>query len=130
MQLPKPAPEAVQRFDQLTPADERVTVRKMFGQPSAFVNGNLFFGVFGTRLIVRLSEEDRAAADRIPGFTAFEPMPGRAMRDYRVLPTPIAESPARAREWVARALRGAADLPSKRSKGQPRASGVRGRSVR
>jgi len=31
----------------------------MFGNQAAFVNGDMFAGLFGDRLFVRLSDEDR-----------------------------------------------------------------------
>ena len=114
LSLPKAAPQAVRRFEELIPEDDRVRARTMFGQPCAFVNGNMFFGVFGGHLFVRLSEEDRAEAARTPGFTAFEPMPGRAMREYRVLPATVLGNRERARQWAARSLRFASSLPPKK----------------
>src|SRR5262249_43711000 len=59
--------------------------RKMFGYPAAFVNGNMFAGLFQSSMIVRLSEDDR----RRSGAPAFEPMPGRPMREYVVVPKDV-----------------------------------------
>ena len=85
----------------------------MFGPPAAFVRGNMFFGLFDEKLFVRLSDEDRAKALRTPGFATFEPMPGRAMFRYVVLPPSPLENPTLCRHWSARALDCAAGLPSK-----------------
>jgi TfoX/Sxy family transcriptional regulator of competence genes len=115
MQIPKATPNAVKVFEGLTPPDPRVTGKKMFGQPAAFLNGHLFFGVYGEEVFVRLSETDRAEALRARGAHPFEPMPGRPMKEYVVLPPSVwADRPA-ARQWVARAVRHASTLPDKKS---------------
>jgi TfoX/Sxy family transcriptional regulator of competence genes len=48
MKIPRPNEESVKLFRSLVPKDTRVTVRPMFGNLSAFVNGNMFFGVSET----------------------------------------------------------------------------------
>jgi len=106
----------VKLFQELIPQEKGVRATKMFGQPAAFVNGTMFFGVFGESVFVRLSEGDRVAARRIPGFVPFEPMPGRTMQEYVVIPRSVLELPDRARQWVTRSLRYAAGLPAKRPK--------------
>jgi len=113
MRVPPATAAAIRRFEALTPSADGVVAKKLFGQPAAFVNGNLFFGVFGAHLFVRLAEPDRISAAGTSGFAPFEPMPGRAMREYLVLPGPVLASPARSAQWVARALRYAASLPPK-----------------
>lgn len=113
MKLPTAAAATVKLFEELTPDDPRVAVRKLFGQPAAFVSGNLFFGVFGSDLFVRLSAPDRARAEREHGMRAFAPMAGRPMTEYRVLPAELLEEPAGAAEWVDRSLTWTASLPPK-----------------
>jgi TfoX/Sxy family transcriptional regulator of competence genes len=116
--IPKASLGTVKRFEELVPAIDGVTVRKMFGQPAAFLNGNLFFGVFGEKLFVRLSEQDCVVAKSTHRFTAFEPMPGRAMREYVVLPHSVLGDLPRSREWVARSVDFASALPKKKAKGK------------
>src|SRR5207237_8432651 len=55
LKIPRSDKESVDLFRSLVPKDDRVTVRPMFGNISAFVNGNMFFGVLGTDLFVLLS---------------------------------------------------------------------------
>jgi TfoX/Sxy family transcriptional regulator of competence genes len=111
--MPKPDPAAVARFESLIPKHRGVSRRPVFGQPAAFIDGNMFFGVFVDHLIVRLSEADRAAATKELGATAFEPMAGRPMREYVVLPAKLlADGPA-TEGWVARAFEYASRLPKK-----------------
>ena len=87
--------------------------RKMFGFPAAFVDGNLFTGLFEDRWFVRLSDEDRVALQG-EGGQSFEPMPGRPMKAYVELPAAVlADEPARD-DWLRRSLEYAAALPPKR----------------
>src|SRR5947209_11615332 len=92
MTMPKPSEQAKAAFQKLVPADPAVTTRPMFGNLSAFVNGNMFCGLFGEDLFVRVSEGDQAKI-RKQGGKAFEPMPGRAMTGYVVVPTGWQEKP-------------------------------------
>jgi TfoX/Sxy family transcriptional regulator of competence genes len=46
----------------------------MFGNVAGFVNGNLFMGVYGNGLFLRLSEEDRGELLKIKGASLFELM--------------------------------------------------------
>lgn len=59
---------------------------KMFGYPCAFVNGQMFTGPHQDPMILRLSEADRAIFRALDGAHPFEPMPGRPMREYSVVP--------------------------------------------
>lgn len=104
----------VQLFDEAlseTPAERR----QMFGYPCGFSNGQLFCGLFASSMFVRLAEADRAALLAVEGARAFDPMGGRPMREYVVLPAALLEEPARLRDWVSRAAAYAAALPPKKS---------------
>jgi hypothetical protein len=84
----------------------------MFGYPAAFVNGNMTTGLFGSNWFVRLSESD-AADLAAAGGGPFEPMAGRPMRGYTLLPSAIAADPEAAGGWVDRAIDHVATLPPK-----------------
>ena len=58
-QLPKPTEETKDFFATIVPEHPDVSVRPMFGQLSAFVNGNMFMGIFGDDVILRLPQADR-----------------------------------------------------------------------
>ena len=61
--------------------------RRMFGCSVAFLNGNMFAGVFADRLFFRLDAHARAGlGDRARELTVFEPVSGRAMKAYMELP--------------------------------------------
>lgn len=126
MKLPKAASGATALFEAIRPTAPTVSVRLVFGQPAAFVAGNMFLGVFGDAVFVRLSEADRAEAARASGARPFEPMPGRPMREYVVLPAAVLNNPQAARRWVGRSLEYAEGLPPKtKAKGSGSARGGR-----
>jgi TfoX/Sxy family transcriptional regulator of competence genes len=119
----KKAPEdLVERFHAALPADARVERRTMFGYPCAFVGGNMFTGTHEHRIIVRLPEEKRRALLAQPGATPFEPMPGRVMREYVVVPGPMLDQPKVLASWLSAAFGYAATLPAKHSRRAPAAS--------
>ena len=109
--MPKPDEATREAFRDLLPADERVTVRPMFGNVAAFVNGNMFCGLFGADLFVRLAEGGRADAIA-EGAGPFEPMPGRPMREYVTI-TGWRTDATGAAAWIQRALAYAEELPPK-----------------
>jgi len=59
LKIPKANERTIDFFKSILPSDLGITLRPMFGNLSAFVNGNMFSGVFGEDLFVRLSEEDQ-----------------------------------------------------------------------
>ena len=110
--MPKPSAASAAAFATLVPDDPAVSARPMFGNPAAFVNGNLFTGLFGDNLFVRLSaEEDQRL--RAAGGSDFTPMPGRPMKGYTTLPKEWATDLATARRWVATSLEWSRTLPAK-----------------
>jgi TfoX/Sxy family transcriptional regulator of competence genes len=115
MKMPSPTPDAVRLLEGLVEGDDRLEVRKLFGQPAAFVRGNLCLGVFGGDVFARLSEADRARAQKLRGVRPFEPMPGRPMSGYLVLPKDTWKSPKARRDWVERAVQHTLTLPPKKS---------------
>ena len=118
--LPKPTQETKDFFASIVPDHPAVAIRPMFGQLSAFVNGNMFMGVFGEDVLVRLPEEDRETVIAAGG-SVFEPMAGRPMREYVVLPEAWRDDVPRIEEWAARALDHAEELPPKQPKKKSKA---------
>lgn len=109
----KSPPELVERFQDVLSTRPTASLRKMFGYPAAFVNGNLATGLHQANWFVRLSESDAAELSGAGGGS-FEPMPGRPMRGYVVLPVTDAADPVAAGTWVDRAIAHAATLPPKK----------------
>src|ERR1700675_4976827 len=110
--LPKPGEAAKAAFTKLVPDRPNVALRPMFGNLAAFVNGNLFAGLFGEDLFVRLSE-DESIAIKGKGGRDFEPMPGRAMRGYVIVPKTWRDKPEAPIVWIKRALELTAKMPPK-----------------
>ncbi len=109
------APRAmVELFAESLPDDPRVERRKMFGYPAIFVHGNMCAGLFGEGMFARLSPDDRAA---LPGGGApFEPMPGRPMKDYAMVPEDVIADEEALAGVLAQAVRFTAELPPKEKK--------------
>lgn len=63
-------------------------LRKMFGYPCAFLNGNMFIGLHEANLVIRLPNEDRKQLFEEKLATPFEPMKGRIMREYACFTDP------------------------------------------
>lgn len=117
---PSPA-ELVQRFAEVIQAVPGARVKKMFGYPAAFMNGQMFAGLFGERMFLRLAEHDRASFSLQEGAQAFEPTPGRVMREYVTVPEWLVASDDELQEWLAKAAAYAGTLPPKMPK--PRGKG-------
>jgi TfoX/Sxy family transcriptional regulator of competence genes len=115
MTMPKPSEQAKAAFQKLVPADPAVATRPMFGNLAGFVNGNMFCGLFGEDLFVRVSEVGQAKI-RKQGGRAFEPMPGRAMTGYVVVPAGWQKKPDATRAFVVTALSWSRALPAKTKK--------------
>lgn len=103
----------VELFDRALPLDPRAERRAMFGFPAAFASGHMFTGLFEESLFVRLGEAERADLLAIEGAALFEPMPGRPMREYVVLPPALLEEDAAVTTWMKRGLAFAVSLPAK-----------------
>ena len=111
----KTSPELVATFDRAVPGSPSVTRRPMFGYASAFVNGNMFAGTFRDSIVVRLAERDRAALLKLKGAAPFEPMAGRPMKEYVVIPPSIVANSKELGVWIERGHRYGLTLPAKSS---------------
>jgi TfoX/Sxy family transcriptional regulator of competence genes len=100
----------------LVPKDPKVTVKLMFGNDAAFANGNLFFGVYGPSLFVRLPESEAKELLGKAGAGAFEPVAGHAMTGYYTVPSGWMGKPEQVRPWVSRSLKWTLTLPPKKKK--------------
>ena len=108
----KASPELVERFHEAVAGVEGVEVRPMFGYPAAFIGGNMTAGLHQESFIVRLPDDERTAR-LAEGWTTFEPMPGRPMREYVTLPADVVADVAAARDWIERAAAYVRTLPPK-----------------
>lgn len=116
MQVPKPTDEDKAAFRALVPDDPTVEVKPMFGNLGAFVNGNMFMGLLGSTVGLKLvDEESRAELSAIDGTGPFGP-DGRTMGGYVRLPQAWLATPELAEPWVGRALSEVGALPPKAPK--------------
>ncbi len=111
----KPLPEVAALVDEAL-ADSGATRGVMFGCPSYSLGGNLFVGVFGDEVFVRLSEVDRAAAVS-EGGRPFEPLEGRTLRMYAVLPAAAVADREALSAWLLRSMDFVRGLPRRPRKG-------------
>ena len=96
--------------------DTNCDYKKMFGYPAFFVNGNLFVGVHGDNLFLRLSEADVAnIKNGVKGVTNFEPA-GRAMKGYVILPKALYSADSVFKEWLDKSIKYVSALPTKKRK--------------
>ncbi len=114
MQMPKPTEADKERFRSVVPDDARVEVKPMFGNLGAFVNGNMFMGLFGSSLGVKLAPGD-AERLRAAGGGPFGPEE-RPMSGWVSLP-PAAIGTADGARWIAAALDHVAAMPPKAAEG-------------
>jgi TfoX/Sxy family transcriptional regulator of competence genes len=115
MKIPKPSDDDRARFRSLVPADPRVEVKPMFGNLGAFVNGNMFMGLFGSDVGLKLPEAEAqqvVASGGAPFGPAERPMTG-----YVSLPAGI--KAGQARRLAARSLSYVGAFPAKKTKKAP-----------
>jgi len=103
----------------------------MSGNLGAFVQGNIFAGLFGTTVGVRLDETAWVELEAIDGSGPFGPAE-RPMGGYTSLPAAWRTTPEVAERWVEKALAYASSLPPKvkkpkRAKHRPAAGGLQRR---
>ena len=115
MKIPKPTEADKDYFRSIVPDDPRVEIKPMFGNVAAFVNGNMFMGLFGSDVGVRLTERDRTSLLEIAGAGPFGPE-GRPMGEYVALPHAWRNDVENTVTWCDRALEHVASMPPKKKK--------------
>ncbi len=91
--------------------------KKMFGYPSFFINGNMFAGLFADQLFLRLSNVDQAEISKqYPDVALLEPMVGRPMKSYVVLPKSLYTNSKVFDEWLDKSMKYTSELPVKKGK--------------
>jgi TfoX/Sxy family transcriptional regulator of competence genes len=113
MRMPKHSDEDKARFRALVPDAPGVEVKPMFGSVGAFVNGNMFAGLFGTDIGVKLDDDANAELAAIEGSGPFGPEEG-PMSGWLSIPASFTED--QARYWMERAREHIATFPPKAKK--------------
>lgn len=67
-------------------ADRGAKKGSMFGMPVLKRGDKVFAGTFGDAMTCKLGREDLARARRLKDVDLFEPMPGRAMKEWVLVP--------------------------------------------
>jgi TfoX/Sxy family transcriptional regulator of competence genes len=115
MKMPKPTREDREFFESIVPDDPRVEVKPMFGNLGAFVNGNMFLGLFGSDIGIKLDRDDRDTLLREEGAGPFGPAE-RPMGGYVTLPAAWRANREALELWVGKSLATVAALPPKNKK--------------
>jgi TfoX/Sxy family transcriptional regulator of competence genes len=75
------AADTAAAFDAALPDDPRVSRKRMFGTPCAFVNRQMFFGTFENTLVARVGERRAKLLSDQPGVRIFSPSEGKVWTD-------------------------------------------------
>lgn len=111
----KPQAELAGRFSEVANSIDGLRIRQMFGMPAGFVGGYMAAGLHQDTFIVRLPAKERQ--ERLDaGWSQFEPMPGRPMREYVALPPDVAADRVALRIWFELAVSYVLTLPPKEPK--------------
>jgi len=113
MEWTKPSKELEATFDAAVAAYPLAERRLMFGMPAVFLNGNMFAGLHGERMVLRLPDAPRGELMAKEGGGPFEPMPGRPLRDYAIVPPWIVADPFELDNWLGKAFENAQSVPAK-----------------
>ena len=109
----KSPPDLVERFAVVMDGYPDAARRKMFGYPAAFIGGNMATGLFADQWVVRLPDDEIEPA-KASGARGFEPMPGKPMKAFVVVPAEDVDDDAAIRAWVERGLALARSMPPKK----------------
>lgn len=119
MEMPKASDADKERFRLAVPDHPDVVVKPMFGNLGAFVNGNMFAGLFGPTIGVKLADGDREVLEGSERTVPFGPAE-RPMGGYTGLPEVWNEEgdgdDARVRAWISKAYGYVATLPPRAPK--------------
>jgi hypothetical protein len=91
--MPKVGPKTGERFDRLaeTFVARGATRSQMFGMPVLKAGDKVFAGTFGDAMTFKLGPDDLERARALAGVESFEPMKGRPMKEWVLVPLAHAE---------------------------------------
>ena len=94
-----------------------VKKKKMFGCPVYFANDNMLAGVFENDIFIRLPEQYRKKIiSENDEVMTFEPVKGRVMKEYMVLPDSMYNDPEIFHELLRSSYEYVLSLPAKQKK--------------
>ncbi len=109
----KSPPGLIEKFTRVMERFKDANPRKMFGYPSCFVQDRMCTGLHQENWIIRLREEDRLEIFMEHQTTPFEPMKGRIMKEYVILPEEILADEKLLLSWIERSIQYVKSLPPK-----------------
>lgn len=112
----------VARFDAVAARFPEAQRRLTFGYPCLYVGGNMVSGLFRDGWHVRLADSDLAAVQALEGARPFEPMPGRPMTGFTLLPPAVIDDDGALDGWIRRAIDYGTSRPAKVLKSRARTS--------
>ena len=113
----KKAPAELVEFINEKMKGKNCDYKKMFSYPAYFLNGNMFAGLHGDKLFLRLSDAEIEEIKRdYKGVAAFEPVSGHVMKGYVVLPKSLYSDDKLFAQWLGKSMKYAAELPPKKAK--------------
>ena len=91
----------------------------MVGYPAYFLNCNMFAGIHGDKLFVRLPEKDvENLVGEHSGYSFFELTAGRKMNGYLVLPEKVYRNDEHFTEFIENSIKHVRTHPPKRKQKQ------------
>jgi hypothetical protein len=86
--MPEAGPKTVERFNRLaeTFVARGATRSQMFGMPVLKAGDKVFAGTFGDAMTFKLGPDDLERARALTGVEPFEPMKGRPMKEWVLVP--------------------------------------------
>jgi TfoX/Sxy family transcriptional regulator of competence genes len=92
-------------------------IKKMFGSTCYFANGQMVTGVHEDSIFLRLSETDREEfKGKYEGAANFEPMKGRPMKEYVIIPPYVYNDDTAIKPWIERSIEYVRSMPPKPQK--------------
>jgi TfoX/Sxy family transcriptional regulator of competence genes len=116
MKWKKSPPELVEFITERMSFEE-CEPKKMFGYQCFFKNNNMFTGLFKDKLFLRLGPEDRQELmKKNKDIEGFQPLPGRIMKEYVIIPERIYSTKKTFDPLVVKSMKFVASLPPKKKK--------------
>ena len=112
----KPSKKLSIFFEEIVPDLPGVEKKKMFGHPAAFINNNMFMGLNGERMTIKLSNNDRDDFLKIDGAEIFECTPGKVWKQYVEIPKWMYDDIPTLKKWIERSFEYVSGLPPKESR--------------
>lgn len=112
----KPSEDLVDFFNKVVPDLPGIEKKKMFGHPAAFINNNMFIGLNGERMTIKLSDNDREEFLKLDGTKIFECTPGKTWNQYVEIPECMYDDIHILKDWIERSFDYVSGLPCKENR--------------